>query len=67
MSDSRVSSHCSGIGPDQLILKGFLRAAIHALGLPFNCRLQHHFSVDTRHVEMYSREITLARLCGVFS
>ena len=48
MSASMVSSHCSGIGPDQLILKGFLRAAIHVLGLPLDCNLQHHFSVDTR-------------------
>lgn len=46
MSPARVSSHCSGIGPDKLILQGFLPAAINACGFPLEPHLKHHFSVE---------------------
>lgn len=46
MSVNYVSSHFSGIGPDKLILDGFLAAALRATGLPFASGLKHHLSVD---------------------
>lgn len=48
MSRSRVSSHFSGIGPEKLILQGFLPAAIHKCGLDLELQsgLKQHFSVE---------------------
>ena len=49
MSRSRVSSHFSGIGPEKLILQGFLPAAIHKCGLD---------------LELQSEWLEAALLCG---
>ena len=40
-----ASSHCSGIGPDKMILECFLKNGMQLLGFPFHCHIQHHFAV----------------------
>ena len=41
----RVSSHCSGIGPEKLIVDKFVKPAMQAVGLPTEHRLMQHFSM----------------------
>ena len=41
-----VSSHCSGIGTDRLVLDAFLKPELEAHGV--TSRLQHAYSVDAR-------------------